>query len=101
MLFLLPGGTVSAAPAPANGPSWQEASPSSTGIVPDVTGWDVSSAVAAVQAAGFVARTSPGFVDCGPPYVQLQNPGGGASAVLGSTVTLRVNRQPGPGQPCP
>lgn len=100
LLFLVPGGTVAAAPTPADGPS-QGASLDSTGIVPDVMWWDVSPAVAAVQAAGFVAQTSPGYVDCGPPFVQNQNPDGGTSAVLGSTVILKINRQPAPGQPCP
>lgn len=101
VLFLAPGGTASAARAPAPGSSWSTASLTSDGVVPDVTGWDASPAIAAVQAAGFVAQTAPGFVDCGPPYVQHQSPVGGTSAPLGSTVTLKINRQPGPGQPCP
>ena len=99
LLFLLPGGTASA--APTHGPAWQGTSLDSTGIVPDVTWWDVSPAVAAIQAAGFVAQTSPGYVDCGPPFVQNQNPDGGTVAELGSTVILKINRQPAPGQPCP
>jgi beta-lactam-binding protein with PASTA domain len=101
LLFLVPSGTAFAAQAPAPGPSSSAASLYSNGVVPDVTGWDASPAIAAVQAAGFVAQTSPGFVDCGPPYVQHQTPTGGTSAPLGSTVTLKINRQPGPGQPCP
>src|SRR5262245_22485046 len=76
--------------------SAEQVSPNTNGIVPDVLFWDVSPAVAAVQAAGFVARTAGGFVDCGPPYVQSETPGAGTSAPLGSTVTLKVNRQPGP-----
>jgi len=101
VLFLAPGGTAAAAQAPTAGSSWSVTSQDSNGTVPNVTGWDASPAIAAVQAAGFVAQTSPGFVDCGPPYVQHQTPTGGTSAPLGSTVTLKINRQPGPGQPCP
>jgi beta-lactam-binding protein with PASTA domain len=102
LLFLVPGGTVSAASAPADGTSSHGASLNSTGIVPDVEGWDYSSAGAAVQAAGFVVQFTPGWVDCGlPPFVQVQTPVGGTVAPLGSTVTLKVNRQPTGGQPCP
>jgi beta-lactam-binding protein with PASTA domain len=101
LMFLVPSGTAFAAQAPAAGTSVSAASLDSNGVVPDVTGWDSSSAISAVQAAGFVAQTSPGFVDCGPPYVQHQTPVGGTSAPLGSTVILKINRQPGPGQPCP
>ncbi len=96
LLVSAPSGTA-AAQVPASAPTMSAAD----GVVPDVTGWDASPAIAAVQAAGFVAQTSPGFVDCGPPYVQRQTPTGGTSAPLGSTVTLKINRQPGPGQPCP
>jgi beta-lactam-binding protein with PASTA domain len=88
------------AAASASGHSAAE-SLNSNGTVPNVLGWDPSSAVAAVQAAGFVAQTGPGWVDCGPQYVQQQSPTGGTSAPLGSTVTLKINKQPGPGQPCP
>jgi beta-lactam-binding protein with PASTA domain len=101
LLFLVPGGTVSAATASAGGPSWQGTSLDSTGIVPDVTWWDYAPAAAAIQAAGFVPQSSPGYVDCGPPFVQRQNPVGGTSAELGSIVILKVNRNPAPGQPCP
>ncbi|GAA3837710.1 hypothetical protein GCM10022243_00260 [Saccharothrix violaceirubra] len=55
---------------------------------------------AAVQAAGFAVWTTGGYVDCGPPYVRAQSPAGGASAPLGSLVTLRINQRPGPGRPC-
>jgi beta-lactam-binding protein with PASTA domain len=101
LLLLAPAGTASAAQAPASGSSWSVATLDSDGVVPDVTGWDASPATAAVEAAGFVAQTAPGFVDCGSPYVQHQSPVGGTTAPLGSTVTLKINRQPGPGQPCP
>ena len=100
LLFSAPGGAAAAAQAPAAGHS-SAASLDSNGVVPDVLGWTPSSAVAAVQAAGFVAQTGPGWVDCGPQYIQQQSPTGGTSAPLGSTVTLKVNKQPGPGQPCP
>lgn len=102
LVFLVPGGTAAAAQAPApSGASWSAASQYSNGVVPSVTGWDLSPAISAVQNAGFLAQTAPGWVDCGPSYVQQQTPSGGTSAPLGSTVTLKVNRQPGPGQPCP
>lgn len=101
LLFLVPNGTAVAAQAPAPGPSLSASSLYSNGVVPNVEGWSMSIAITAVQAAGFVADTTSGWVDCGPPYVQSQTPNGGTSAPLGSTVTLRINRQPGPGQQCP
>jgi beta-lactam-binding protein with PASTA domain len=99
LLFLVPSGTAFA--ASTHGSTSSVSSLEADGVVPDVTGWDANPAIAAVEAAGFVAQTSPGFVDCGPPYVQRQTPVGGTSAPLGSTVTLKINRQPGPGQQCP
>ncbi|MEV0675246.1 PASTA domain-containing protein [Actinosynnema sp. NPDC050436] len=101
LALLVPGGVASASPSPGVSQAAQETSPYSTGIVPNVVGQDLANAVAAVRAAGFVARSAPGYVDCGPPYVQSQTPAGGSAAVSGSTVTLRVNRQPSPGQHCP
>ncbi|MEV0613730.1 PASTA domain-containing protein [Nonomuraea sp. NPDC050404] len=68
--------------------------------MPSVVGWPVGSAISAVQAAGFVAQTTPGSIDCGPPYVQRQSPEGGTTALPGSTVRLTINRQPTSG-PCP
>jgi beta-lactam-binding protein with PASTA domain len=101
LLFSAPSGAAAATQAPVSGHSSAASSLYSNGVVPNVLGWDPSSAVAAVQAAGFVAQTGPGWVDCGPQYVQQQSPAGGTSAPLGSTVILKINKQPGPGQPCP
>ncbi|MBM7774074.1 hypothetical protein JOD54_004278 [Actinokineospora baliensis] len=72
-----------------------------TGVVPSVVYWELDNAITAVEAAGFEVRLSGGWVDCGPRYVQTQDPAGGVTATLGSIVTLRVNLRPGPGQPCP
>jgi beta-lactam-binding protein with PASTA domain len=103
LLLFAPSGSVSADQAPsAGGVSWQATSPDSTGVVPNVTWWEANSAIAAVQAAGFVAQTAPGWVDCSAsPFVQYQSPAGGASASLGSSVFLYLNQQPAPGQDCP
>ena len=101
VLSVVPGGTVSAAPAPDGGRARGGVSLTSTGIVPDVQYWEMSDAIAQVQNAGFVASTQPGSVDCGPPYVQSQLPLGGTTAVLGSTVSLKINRQPTHGDQCP
>ena len=88
LMSIMPGGTVSATPL-------------TTGTVPDVVTWGMSDAIAAVQNAGFVASTTPGSVDCGPPFVQSQLPVGGTIAELGSTVVLKINRQPTRGDMCP
>jgi hypothetical protein len=103
LLMFAPGDSAAAKQmTPAAGVSWQApGAEDSTGVVPDVVFWDFSSAVAAVQAAGFVAQSRAGGIDCGPTYVQRQSPVGGTSAPLGSTVLLTVNRQPPPGTPCP
>jgi beta-lactam-binding protein with PASTA domain len=62
--------------------------------VPDVVGQSYESAASRLQAAGFaVARTD---VDSDQPMniVVAQDPGGGASAARGSTITLSVSKGP-------
>lgn len=72
-----------------------------TTIVPNVLFWNVASAIAALQAAGFLVQTQAGWVDCGPPFVQEQTPAGGSAALVGSTVVIAVNQQPARGEVCP
>ena len=102
-LLLASSASASAAQEPpAGAASAQITGQYSTGVVPDVTGWDVSYAFPMVQAAGFVTQTVPGWVDCSSsPFVQFQSPAAGTWATLGSTVVLGINQQPGPGQDCP
>jgi hypothetical protein len=102
LVLLSPGGgSGTARMEPTAGVSAQVRTQDSTAIVPNVVSVLLPQARATLQAAGFVVDARPGFVDCGPQYVQQQTPPGGTSAALGSTVQVRVNRQPGPGQPCP
>jgi hypothetical protein len=102
LVLLAPGsGPLTAGTEPIAGVSAQARTQDSTAIVPNVVSELLPQARATLQAAGFVVDARPGFVDCGPQYVQQQTPAGGTSAPLGSTVQVRVNRQPGPGQQCP
>jgi hypothetical protein len=102
LVLLSPGsGPLTAGMEPTAGVFAQVRTQASTAIVPDVLNWSPPQARAALQAAGFVVDVRPGFVDCGAQYVQRQTPAGGTSAPVGSTVQIRVNRQPGPGQQCP
>ena len=62
-----------------------------TGTVPDVIGLSPDQASAAIQAAGFTfASTADPVVGTLTPHVESQNPGGGATAPLGSTVKVTI-----------
>ena len=65
-------------------------------IVPSVVGQPEADAVAALQAAGFVAAVNrANDPDVAPGNVISQDPAGGAEAEMGSTVTITVSDGPG------
>jgi hypothetical protein len=85
------------------GVSQQVSSQHTVGVVPDVVNWSALHPELGntIRAAGFVARTAKGWVDCGPYYVQATWPVAGTSAPIGSTVVLFISQKPIPPNPCP